>query len=235
MPNRNKNCPNALKHGAFAKTAILPGEDRQEFEELHAALVEEWTPVGPTEEDAVLSIAQGVWRKRRGQKFLQADIERGRLDPDHPAYDEAFALEFISECTRPEELDKCLMLLSKRNVEYLQQKCAREKFQSDSEWVHAVQHEITSVLLPRAERRRDLQLPEDLLYRSALNYSESLIKLELGMDERIDGMIDRAIKRLIQTKAMKQMLGPLPPTGGDGQHKKTQSRKSNGSVNHRAG
>src|SRR5262249_46302446 len=65
----------AVKHGAFAKTAILPGEDRREFEELHSALIEEWAPVGPTEEDAVLSIAKGVWRKRRLQKFLHAEIE----------------------------------------------------------------------------------------------------------------------------------------------------------------
>src|SRR5262245_31288341 len=139
MPNRKKNRPNALKHGAFAKTAILPGEDRQEFEKLHAALIEGWTPVGPTEDDAVLSIAQGVWRKRRGQKFLQADMECGRLRPGHPAYDEALALEFVSECTNPEEFDRCLIVLSARNAEHLQQKCAREKFQSDSEWVNAVQ------------------------------------------------------------------------------------------------
>ena len=64
-----------VKHGAFAKTAILPGEDPREFEELHSALIEEWAPVGPTEEDAVLSIAKGVWRKRRLQKFLHTEIQ----------------------------------------------------------------------------------------------------------------------------------------------------------------
>jgi hypothetical protein len=63
MNKRKGNHPNALKHGAFAKTTILPGEDPREFEELHSALIEEWTPVGPTEEDAVLTIARGVWRK----------------------------------------------------------------------------------------------------------------------------------------------------------------------------
>jgi hypothetical protein len=53
--------PNAYKHGVFASMAIVPGEDPREFEELHSALVEEWTPAGATEQDAVLTIAKGVW------------------------------------------------------------------------------------------------------------------------------------------------------------------------------
>jgi hypothetical protein len=49
-------------------------------------------------------------------------------------------------------------------------------------------------------------------------------------------MIDRAIKRLVQTKAMKQMLGRPSPNGGDDQPKKIHSGKPNGSakvVNHK--
>jgi len=60
MHNRKRKHPNALKHGAFSKMAIIPGEDPQEFKDLHSALIEEWT-----EEDTVLSIAKGIWRKRR--------------------------------------------------------------------------------------------------------------------------------------------------------------------------
>jgi hypothetical protein len=70
MHKRNRKHPNALKHGAFSKMTIIPGEDPQEFEELHSALIEEWAPVGPTEEDTVLSIATGIWRKRRQQKLI---------------------------------------------------------------------------------------------------------------------------------------------------------------------
>jgi hypothetical protein len=76
----------AVKHGAFAKTAILPGEDPQEFEELHSALMEEWAPVGPTEEDAVLSIAKGVWRKGRAQKFRRCATESLRFYCRHVSF-----------------------------------------------------------------------------------------------------------------------------------------------------
>src|SRR5262252_6423283 len=94
----------AVKHGAFAKTAILPGEDQREFEELHSALIEEWAPVGPTEEDAVLSIAKGVWRKRRLQKFHHAEIEMCRYNPEHPLYDQARGLRIVLN-TMETELD----------------------------------------------------------------------------------------------------------------------------------
>jgi hypothetical protein len=62
MTTRKLKRPNALKHGIFSATAILPGEDPQEFEELHCSLIEEWMPHGATEDDAVLSIAKAVWR-----------------------------------------------------------------------------------------------------------------------------------------------------------------------------
>jgi hypothetical protein len=232
MPKRSGNRPNALKHGAFAKTAILPGEDPCEFEELHSSLVEEWTPVGPTEEDAVLSIAQGVWRKRRVQKFLEADFTAGRFQPDHVAYDEALALEFFSDWIEgsPDEFDRGLVVLSPRRAEHFRQKFPRQEYQSTSAWVHAVQTEITSVLLPLAEGLRDGPM-NAMLIRSAQCFSANLFTLELATDERIDAMIDRAIKRLIQTKAMKQMLGGRPPSTGDDQSKKLQRSKPNGPVN----
>src|SRR5947209_10922982 len=75
---------NALKHGVFAKLVILPWEDPEEFRRLHAALIAEWNPVGPTEEDAVFTIAKGMWRKRRMQFFLENDMERCSTYPDHP-------------------------------------------------------------------------------------------------------------------------------------------------------
>ena len=82
MSTQKGKPPNAHKHGVFSATAIFPGEDEREFEKLHAALIEEWRPVGATEEDAVLSIAKAVWRKRRVQKFLEVQLRRNTVDPD---------------------------------------------------------------------------------------------------------------------------------------------------------
>jgi hypothetical protein len=293
MRNRNRN---ALKHGVFANTAILPGEDPREFEQLHSALIEEWAPVGPTEDDAVLSIAKGVWRKRRVQKLLQAEIEMCRFDPKHPAHDEAHKLsKFLQimqsapfvECDEiaPETFEQFYKELETRFVpihhaNYLREKCPRQNFESSSAWLRALRHEIASILLPSFEIL--VEPPESLLSRSAnfltpnvgqpaksdagksaksdagqsvksdaggsvklyspgrsvksdaggsvKLYSPDVFKRELALDERIDVMIDRAIKRLVQTKAMKQVLRRTSPVGEDDQPKKFQSGKPGGSA-----
>src|SRR2546430_16404204 len=79
--------PNALKHGVFTSVAILPGEDTREFAALLFSLIEEWEPMGPTENDAVVTIANGMWRKARLQKFLRSKILECKFDASHPAYD----------------------------------------------------------------------------------------------------------------------------------------------------
>jgi hypothetical protein len=230
----------AVKHGAFAKTAILPGEDPQEFEELHSALIEEWAPVGPTEEDAVLSIAKGVWRKGRAQKFLHAEIETCRFDREHPLYNEAQELRKLLSImetgpflylieTAPDLFERGLGFAIESAVpDYiardLEETCPRKNFESASAWLQALRNRITSVLLPACELYGEG--PDELLGQSAKVLTPEVVKNELAVDERIDAMIDRAIKRLVQTKAMKQMLvGTSPDRGGD-QPKKIQSGKS---------
>ena len=68
--------------------------------------------------------------------------------------------------------------------------------------------------------------PDELLGQSAKVLTPEVVKNELAVDERIDAMIDRAIKRLVQTKAMKQMLIGTSPDRGDDQPKKIQRGKS---------
>jgi hypothetical protein len=219
----------AVKHGAFAKTVILPGEDRREFEELHSALIKEWAPVGATEEDAVLSIAKGVWRKRRLQKFLHVEIEICRSDPEHPLYDDAEGLRNllnIMEATpsymeAPDVFENVIKLAIESGPSYLatmlEGHCPREQFESASAWFQELRM-VISHLSRVAER--DSEEPDLLLDRSAKVHTPDVINHELAVDERIDAMIDRAVKRLVQTKAMKQILVSTSPRGGDNQQPK---------------
>jgi hypothetical protein len=78
MPKQNWKRPNAYKHGIFSATAILPGEDEQEFERLHADLIEEWKPVGATEEDTVHHCESGV------AQAASATIPRGAVAVERP-------------------------------------------------------------------------------------------------------------------------------------------------------
>jgi hypothetical protein len=60
---------NALKHGAYAETLVLPSESIDKFNQLHRALIDEWKPIGALEEDTVLSIAHCIWQKHRVERF----------------------------------------------------------------------------------------------------------------------------------------------------------------------
>src|SRR5689334_12308046 len=80
--------PNAEKHGVFSADRTIPGEDPREFEQLHAALIDEWKPSGPTEEDAVFSLADLMWRKRRAQYFLPSKLTSITGNREHDAFDE---------------------------------------------------------------------------------------------------------------------------------------------------
>jgi hypothetical protein len=44
-----------------------------EFIELYAAVIEEWQPSGPTEAEAVFSLADLMWHKRRASVTLPGD------------------------------------------------------------------------------------------------------------------------------------------------------------------
>jgi hypothetical protein len=247
MSSRGSKHLNAVKHGAFAKTMILPGEDPEEFEELHFSLIEEWKPVGPTEEDAVLSIAQGVWRKRRAQKLLQAQIANRRCDPNDPLYDEwGRIVRFLSVLETapfvagvdsvPEGFKRLYDILVSKVLpahlaKHLQEQCPRKHFKSGSEWIQALRNELAFGLLPAYAVAGEV--PDVELGRAAaFFFTPEVFKQDLAVDERIDAMIDRAVKRLVQTKAMKQMLAGASLNGKDDQQqiKTIRSSKPNGSA-----
>jgi hypothetical protein len=146
--------PNALKHGIFAVNPTIPGEDVREFADLHTALIVEWQPSGPTEADAVHSLADLMWRKRRAQKMLRARLIASTYHPGSPAFDERRGLDFFIYCLRSEPETAferhASYLLRTDNIRHLKQKFPRSNYQSTSEWAEAVIGEIKSVLLPAA-------------------------------------------------------------------------------------
>jgi hypothetical protein len=223
--------PNAQKHGAFAATTILPGEDPREFAELLSALVEEWTPVGPTEEDAVLSLAKCIWRKRRVQRFIEAELMRNLFDPRHASYDEHLGLlGFAAVMAETPEVafdsyaPRCLR---EERIKYLQGEFPRGDFKSTSEWAQAIISEIHSVLLPAVTIDDPEVEAKASWLQSSATLSQDLFKHELALDERLDAMIDRAIKRLVHTKMMKQMMSQTSTEQADDQLTRVQNSKPN--------
>jgi hypothetical protein len=56
--------PQALKHGGFSSTSILPGEDAQEFEKLHQEVVAELSLHGALEDEIGRCLAHLMWRRK---------------------------------------------------------------------------------------------------------------------------------------------------------------------------
>ena len=82
----------------------------------------------------------------------------------------------------------------------------REKYPEFIDYIRALKNEIDEVLLPRVRNER----PTDD-YIAAKTASEFLtaerILEDLALEERLDATMDKAIRRLAQAKALKQISG----------------------------
>jgi hypothetical protein len=80
---RRNSSRNALKHGMFAQTILLPGESRERFLKLLADLTTEYDATTPNELALVETMAFCRWRMLRSWTFQASQIAREqRLQAD---------------------------------------------------------------------------------------------------------------------------------------------------------
>jgi hypothetical protein len=83
---RRNSSQNALKHGMFAQTILLPGESRERFLKLLADLTTEFQATTPNEIALVETMAFCRWRVLRSWTFQALQIAREqRLQADSTA------------------------------------------------------------------------------------------------------------------------------------------------------
>jgi hypothetical protein len=78
-------------------------------------------------------------------------------------------------------------------------------YPTSPEWVLAVKREVGEVLLPCA--RAEMESPDHLAAKAAEFITADRILEDLNLEERLDTMVDRAMRRLAQMKFMKQISG----------------------------
>ena len=209
MSRRSKHkTPNALKHGVFAAAAILPGENPEEFHGLHASLIAEWTPNGASEREFVTTMAQAIWAKRRRQKHSEVRVFQNMLNLKHASYDGEFGLSGLAAClqSEPETAFRTYArrLLRPGKIADLERKFPRSEYQSETDRAKAMLKHIN------AELAEQSSLPDGLdlvgLHRTFATVSMEVFKQEVELDERLNAMFYRAMKGLIECKAMKQIL-----------------------------
>jgi hypothetical protein len=124
-------------------------------------------------------------------------------------YDEAVLLElsasFYGDMSE-QRLDWKFRFQKNKFTDHLHEAVPREKFPEFIDYVRALKTEIDDVLLPRVRKER----PSDD-YIAAKTASEFLtaerILEDLALEERLDATMDKAIRRLAQANALKQISG----------------------------
>lgn|ERR1700686_5231152 len=86
---------------------------------------------------------------------------------------------------------------------HLKREVPKANYSTTPEWVQAVKREVDEVLLPRA--RAEMDGPDSLAAKAAEFITTDRILEDLALEERLDAMVDRAMRRLAQMKFMKQV------------------------------
>jgi hypothetical protein len=104
-----------------------------------------------------------------------------------------------------ELLDLMIDIIGGELSAHLKRDVPKEKYSTTPEWVKAVKREVDEVLLPRA--RAEMDSPDHLATKAAEFITTDRILEDLALEERLDAMVDRAMRRLAQIKFMKQVSG----------------------------
>jgi hypothetical protein len=104
-----------------------------------------------------------------------------------------------------EYLEMSMNMLGQELKAHLMREVPKEKYPTTPEWVQAVKREVDEVLLPRA--RAEMESPDHLAAKAAEFITTDRILEDLNLEERLDAMVDRAMRRLAQMKFMKQIAG----------------------------
>jgi hypothetical protein len=199
---------NALKHGANAQEVMLWGEKYEDYESLRAELDLEFTPSGSTEKYLVQTLLGLRWRRRRldchEQITIQKRLDKVRQENETSRHMEnlrSFAFEFDG-ATSADKVEALLATLSSLYSNTIRHHWPLQTGEDPNTWGPKIAKGLLSWVPPRRHEQAD----EFMAIVDLETFDMALARIE-----RLDAMIDRTIKRLMQIKTMKQMYGRLEP------------------------
>jgi hypothetical protein len=165
----------ALKHGGYSATGLLPGEDRAAFEKLHRDLISERCPDGPLQKDTVFDIARLIWRKQNLGTFRIAEAARKRAS--------AIESKMIPSTTPPP--------------------CDVPMFDLSSDWSPPDPVDVEAATeAAEAQARKELGESYTFVEMGELATPSQMLA-DLEVEERLNAMIDKLLKRLWILQASK--------------------------------
>jgi hypothetical protein len=205
MANKQRN---ALKHGASAKEVMLWGESYKDYKALREGLYQEFSPSGGTEEYLVETLLDLRWRRRR-LEFFERIVVQKRLDKVRNENERSHHVDNLRslapkfcEATSVEQVEAVLAALSPIYRNTILSNWPFKAGDDPQKWGLKIAEGLLAWKPAPCHERADE-------FVKILDLDE--FDMALDRIERLDAMIDRTIKRLMQLKTMKQMHGRLEP------------------------
>jgi len=228
----SKRAPNrgAYRHGAYCR-GLLPWEPPDEYDALHNSLEEDWKPVGVMQRQAVTTLCQWMWTRRRVTQAAEIKYFRSPVTEALKTGEVTWDDVVQYEASVPEQV-KALISSERRLAEKLSAVC--DKIGEHHYWTTTTEgKDIQSQLMKMqmeisslASEVRDMIDASDVgkavekitsLFDQA--YQPEEIEKQSTLLCMVDREIDRAIKRLIYLKTFCEdlarrnisVLEPSPP------------------------
>jgi hypothetical protein len=174
----------ALKHGGYSATGLLPGEDPAAFEKLHRDLISELCPDGPLQEGTVFDIARLMWRKQNLETFRVAEAARKRHS--------AIRSEMIPSTTPPLDINLDLFGVGR--------------------WTPPDPADVKAATeAAEAQARKELGENYKFVEMGDLATATQMFA-DLEVEERLNAMIDKLLKRLWMLQASKSLSSTASST-----------------------
>ncbi len=198
---------NALKHGANATEVMLWSERYEDYEQLRAELYLEFSPSGSTEEYLVRTLLDLRWRRRRLDCYDQITMQK-QLNEIRENNERSHHIEEISEVVSEfecadtvEKVEAIFSALHPDDSDLIRSLWPFEAGADPAAWGTKMREDVA-----RWTRKRH-EGPDEFVKVFDLDTFDD----DLARIERLDAMIERTIKRLMQIKTMKQMHRQLEP------------------------
>jgi hypothetical protein len=215
---RKKSNKNALVHGVYSSDIVLPWERAEDFNELLKGIRLDFKPNGTTEDDIVFEISVLHWKKRRINRALQlaflqssiaAEIEKsGKRSV--PGIRHFFKTQRLEEGREEGQFAAAVVSLSEAMTSLAKltnsKKPLRRKLGAN---LRSVISEI-EVLRPHIEAGAKPEAGAKT--QAEEKFSDSAHSLDTiaqanEMEERLDALIEKKIKRLIIIREFQRQYG----------------------------
>ena len=207
VKRKNGGRNNVFKHGAFAQDLVLRGESSKEFEDLHQALIDEWDPDGPLEQDAVLSLAKCFMSKRRIDNYYRNEA---RFAGDHP-YELVLihvdrSWRFLKTVKTFELATEIIGRLPWQFRTELEKHFPKERFGNNAEaWIEKLVSHI-EILMDGLDMAQYVDEEGSKFQSERAARLWELIEKKIALDDRIDAQIDKVFKRIVQLKTYRDVI-----------------------------